>query len=171
MKILQSSIVQMAIAGAGLTLIWSGLDALNGNIRSLPIKQVQRSDDQVVAEAVPDIFPVWVTPRRAAPVAHGEELLDAAFGPQASQKEEDVPEVPAYTEALSSTVRVQGTSGNGAFLNGRFYRTGAEVAALAVLSPDGIPVVPLLTSVGDDTVVLSIQGQMVTVKKGGAGWQ
>ncbi|WNH54799.1 hypothetical protein [Stenotrophomonas oahuensis] len=171
MKLLQSSVIQMALAGGGLALIWSGLDTVTENIKALPVLQVEHVADQGAEAAVPEIFPVWVAPRAAAVTSSADGLVDSAFSAVPAPAEEQAPAEPLYGEALAASARVQGTSGNGAFINERFYAAGDEIAALAVPSADGVTLVPRLVSAGRDQVVMLIAGQQVVVRKGDAGWQ
>lgn len=171
MSVLSSPIVRLALAGAGLALLWNGLGQVNALLREIPVEQAREVEDVFVATAPPEIFPVWVAPRTASGSVPASGLVDGAFGQRAAEEEGQVEEqAPSYTEALAGAVKVQGTSDSGAFINGRFYRVGASITQLALAGPDGSSLLPKLVSVRSDRIVLSIAQESLVVTKGEPNW-
>ena len=171
MSLLKSPTIQLAIAGGVLACGWAVLAKVNANFASLPVHQVQQVSAEAAAANMPQIFPVWVEPKAPKVAPEPAATVEDAFKQaEAAPEEEELPP-PSYADTLRGAVKVQGVTDGGAFLNGRFYRVGSDVSALAFLGMEEAQVVPRLVSVAAHAVTFRVGGERVVIEKGGAGWQ
>jgi len=171
MSFLKSPTIQLALAGGVLACGWAALAKVNANFDSLPVHQVQQVSAEAAAANMPQIFPVWVEPKAPKVSPEPAATVDDAFKQGAAEPEPEELPAPSYADTLRGTVKVQGITDSGAFLNGRFYRTGTDVPALGFLGVEEAQVVPRLVSVSAHAVAFRVGGERVLIEKGGAGWQ
>lgn len=173
-KLLKSPVVQLAFTGAVLACGWAGLEQINTNLGQLPVHQVEQVSD-AAAMQLPEIFPVWVTPRHTKVELQPASEMETAFEkpPVVEAVEEEDAELaaPTYAETLKAAITVQGTTDTGVFLNGNFYRTGADASGLAFDGVDGQRVVPRVVAVSARKLVIAVAGERLTLTNEGGSWQ
>ena len=59
----------------------------------------------------------------------------------------------------------------GAFINGKYYRIGRTLDALAVQDIAGGTLLPRLRAASTREVVIAVGGDAITFKQGAAGWE
>ena len=173
MSLLKSPTIQLAMAGGALACGWVLLAKVNANFSGLPVHQVQQVSAEAAAANMPQIFPVWVEPKAPKVAPETQATVEDAFKqPEQVAKEEaeDLPP-PSYADTLRGSAKVQGVTDSGAFINGRFYRVGDDVAALAFQGMEALQVTPKLASVAPHAVAFRVGGERVVIAKGEPGWQ
>jgi len=159
MKFMKSMPIQLALLAAGVAVLWSGLGKINTNLAALPVLQAQHITDQAAPMQPKPLYPVWVGKAMRGPQADDGMLagsVEDAFRPAALPDQVDQPPPePDYAEVLRSKVHIDGTSSNGAFVNGRFYSVGSDLDALVLDRADGGTITPRLVAASTSRVIIS----------------
>lgn len=181
MNILKSSLVQLVLGLLVIVAVWAVGTKVNSNLTALPVKQVPEVQAVIKTAALPGIFPVWAG-RKAEPLAPIDTDVEGAFNApepvatgegedgQAAGEEVEVV-VPNYAEQLRPNVKVEGVAEGGAFINGKYYRIGRSLDALAVQDIAGGTLLPRLRAASTREVVIAVGGDAITFKQGAAGWE
>lgn len=144
-------------AAAGL--LWQGLDYVGANLRQVPVKAVPPPAATATMLNAQSLYPVLVRHEGAATPDKSMPSIDSLFVAKPANRSA-VPQLPALDigAIVMAQARVDGLTAQGAFINGRFYRIGEPIEALAVHDGKAI-MVPVLQALGQDTVELAGGGR------------
>lgn len=164
MKLLQSPVIQITLAGAALFVLWHATSAVNQKFSQLPVLQPPSSSAAVPAVDAKEIYPA--TALRPRPISASSNAdVESVFGesPAVAEKEIEVPP-PDYSAMFAQSAVLQGVSRDGAYLNGRFYHVGQPMPRLAIARADGSQLVPELVAVRNDSADIKADGAIVTIR-------
>ena len=172
MSLLQSSVVRMALAAGAATCVWAVAAGVNRNLGQLPIQQIQQVNESAPTATPPALYPVWAG-RKVAQVAVIDPAdVEGAFNEPAPVVDEaEAPPLPNYAELLRPSVKIDGTTDTGAFINGRYFRVGRAMDGLSIQDAAGVALVPRLTQATASRVVIAIGGDTLTLQQGASGWE
>lgn len=166
MKKANSSTVLAGALALATLCAWSLSDYVNANLEALPVKRVPSLQASGVDQFdVKNLFPVWVAnSARNRAEENGERSVDDLFKenakdlpPTAAQLEAapaPAPALPDFAALLATHMHLEGISGNGGFVNGKFYKVGEEITDFAY--PNGNQqVIPKVVEVRARSIVVA----------------
>lgn len=132
-------------------------------LNSLPVIEAPKVDIGASAIDAKSFYPAWIKqPAAQVPAVEVDSSVDDLF----QRKDKEVgPAAPNYLEVFQQTARIDGVSDGGVFVNGRFYRAGEKMAALAIQGAGGGTIIPVVKFVTVQKIVFGVGEETVTVRK------
>lgn len=150
-----------------LGILWQGTERIKLAMSELPIHEMPRARTSIsvadvkalrgVSEKSPEaIKQERIRAAGATDTASADVDVDAVFG----DKTEQVAPPPApkfeFDKFFKQNATVSAVASNGAVINGHFYELGTDMELLAIVGDQGNKVVPILRSVSDSGIVVSL---------------
>jgi len=147
-------IILALLAGA-----WRAGEAINRRLAATVVLEAPKAATSAEAITEKNFYPVWVKQAVATPPPAEEKELDALFRrPEEPKLVIAAPEPPEpnYEEMFKRSARIDGVADDGVFLNSSFYKAGAAIDELAMVTPRGNRIIPQVDSVSNDRVTFRI---------------
>jgi len=168
------SLIKMVIAGAamiGVMTLWSGIKARIVSWSYEPVYGQQ--NHELVAPVREELYslPIVIAKSEDNAESKSGEITDAdieaAFRVPEPVVEEEAPAAPVMTlvQQFLAVYRpvVNAISGGGAFINGKFWSVGESVVVMPIRARDGQLIVPVLSGVTSNGVVLRLGQEVITL--------